>query len=105
MILQLFQNLFGGGKKKQQVQEFLERNAVVIDVRTPAEFDSGHYKNSKNIPLHTISGRIQMIKSMKKPVIVCCASGMRSGQAKSILERNGIEVINAGSWTYLNNNF
>lgn len=104
MILEFIKNLFGG-KKKEEVKAFLDRQAVVIDVRTPAEFDTGHFKGAKNIPLHLVASKIQQVKAFNKPVIVCCASGMRSGQAKSILERNGIEVINAGSWTFLNNNF
>jgi rhodanese-related sulfurtransferase len=105
MITGFLKKLFGNSNKKNMVKDYLGKKAVVIDVRTPAEFDSGHYNNSKNIPLHLISSRIQQIKSFNKPIIVCCASGMRSGQAKSILERNGIEVINAGSWTFLSNNF
>lgn len=103
-MLQFLKNLFGGNKK-EKIQELFNKKAVVIDVRTPAEFDSGHYKNSMNIPLHLVSGRINQIKALNKPVIVCCASGMRSVQAKSIIERNGIEVFNAGSWSYLNKNF
>lgn len=104
MILDFIKNLFGG-KKKEEVKAFLDRKAVVIDVRTPSEFDAGHFKGAKNIPLHLVSSKIQQVKAFNKPIIVCCASGMRSGQAKSILERNGIEVINAGSWIFLNNNF
>jgi rhodanese-related sulfurtransferase len=104
MIFGFLSNLFGA-KKKEKVKAFLDRQAVVIDVRTPAEFDAGHFKGAKNIPLHLIASKIQQVKAFNKPIIVCCASGMRSGQAKSILERNGIEVINAGSWTFLHNNF
>ena len=98
----ILSSLFGGGRS-EKVAEFLENGAVIIDVRSPGEFQSGHNKGSKNIPLQNISGSIAKIKAMKKPIVVCCASGMRSGQAKSILEREGIEVVNAGGWTALQN--
>ncbi|MBK7129092.1 MAG: rhodanese-like domain-containing protein [Crocinitomicaceae bacterium] len=93
----LFGNLFGGQSQKN-VKEMLANGAVIIDVRTPQEFQGGNVKGSKNIPLDRIENEVKKIKAMNKPVVVCCASGMRSGQAKSILQRHGIEVENAGSW-------
>ncbi len=81
---------------------FLEKGAVIIDVRTPNEFLGGHIKKSKNIPLNEISSRINEIRSLNKPVIVCCQSGMRSSQAVSLLQKNNVEVINGGGWQKLN---
>lgn len=97
MTMGLFGNLFGGQSQKN-VKEMLANGAVIIDVRTPQEFQGGNVKGSKNIPLDRIESEAKKIKAMNKPVVVCCASGMRSGQAKSILQRHGIEVENAGSW-------
>lgn len=77
---------------------FAQRGAVIIDVRTPGEFKSGHGKNAKNIPLDKIGKEVSKIKAMNKPVIVCCRSGARSGQAAGILKGAGIEVINGGAW-------
>lgn len=87
-----------GTSSTEQLQEFKNRGAVVIDVRTPGEFASGHSKGAKNIPLDKISAQVTAIKKMNKPVIVCCRSGARSGQAASILKNAGIEVVNAGAW-------
>lgn len=84
--------------KTDKLKDFAERGAVVIDVRTSTEFKGGHVKGAKNYPLQTISSRIADIKKMNKPVILCCASGMRSGQATSILKQQGIECMNGGSW-------
>jgi rhodanese-related sulfurtransferase len=70
-------------------------------VRTPEEFQGGHIKGSKNITLNTISSKINDIKNLNKPVIACCASGMRSSQATSILKSNGIEAMNGGGWSSL----
>ncbi|MBP9794054.1 MAG: rhodanese-like domain-containing protein [Flavobacterium sp.] len=95
-------DLLGFGNKTNSIQEFRAKGAIIIDVRTPGEFASGHIKGSKNIPLDTISSKIVEIKKLNKPVIACCRSGMRSGQATSILKQNGIEVINGGGWDSLN---
>jgi len=93
--------LFGGGAKKEQIIDMISRGGIIIDVRSQAEFKGGNVPGSKNIPLDTISGKANNIKKLNKPVIVCCASGMRSGQAASILKSKGIEVINGGSWRSL----
>ena len=92
-----FFNLFrSGGSDK--VGEYLEKGAVVIDVRTVAEFNDGHAEGVKNIVLDTIENHIDKIKAFKKPVITCCRSGARSGNAESILKGHGIDCINGGPW-------
>lgn len=96
-----FLDMLGFGNKTEKIKEFVEREAIIIDVRSAGEFASGHIKDSKNIPLNTISTKVEEIKKLGKPVIVCCASGMRSAQAASILKQNGIEVINGGGWSSL----
>ena len=89
--------LFGFGKNK--IKEVLKKGAVVIDVRTPHEFDRGKVPGSLNIPVDRIQSSIERIKAMKKPVVLCCASGMRSSAAKKILTDSGIkDVYNGGSW-------
>lgn len=96
-----FLDLLGFGNKTNDIKEFMEKGAVIIDVRTPGEFQGGHIKGSKNIPLNVISSRIAEIKKLNRPVIACCASGMRSAQATSILKSNGIECTNGGGWSSL----
>jgi rhodanese-related sulfurtransferase len=83
---------------QNQIKEFNERGAVVIDVRTPMEFSEGHVDHSINIPLHVLQARLHEIKDMKKPVIAVCRSGARSGQATGFLNQQGIETINGGPW-------
>lgn len=94
-------NLLGFGSKSNNIKDFIDRGAVIIDVRTYEEFASGHIKGAKNIPLQIISGKLAEIIKLNKPVIVCCRSGMRSAQAASILKAQGIEVINGGGWESL----
>lgn len=94
----LLDKLFG---PKVDLGEILKNGASIIDVRTPAEYKGGHVKGSVNIPLDQIRGKVDKIKKMKQPVVLCCASGMRSGQATGILKSSGLEAYNAGPWTSL----
>ncbi len=91
----MFGFLFG----KNKIKEALRRSAVVIDVRTPHEYDQGRVPGSINIPVDRIAAGVERIKAMNKPVVLCCASGMRSATAKEILKSAGLEeVYNGGSW-------
>jgi rhodanese-related sulfurtransferase len=91
----MFGFLFG----KNKVKEALRQGAVIIDVRTPHEYDQGRVPQSINIPSERIGASIERIKAMKKPVVLCCASGMRAGAAKNMLKSAGLkEVYNGGSW-------
>lgn len=94
-------SMLGFGGKSENVRDFMDKGAVIIDVRTVGEFQSGHIKGSKNIPLDNIFSKVNEIKRLEKPVIVCCRSGMRSAQAASILKNNGIDVMNGGGWQSL----
>lgn len=81
----------------------IKSGAVIVDVRSKGEYQGGHIKNSLNIPLDTLSGNFSKLKK-DKPVITCCASGMRSASAKGILKSNGFtEVYNGGGWMSLKN--
>ena len=82
-------------------RELMKQGAQIIDVRTNAEFKSGHIKGSVNIPLQVIAAQLGKIRK-DKPVITCCASGMRSASAKSVLLANGFsDVHNGGGWLTL----
>lgn len=89
------------GNKNEEIKSFYTRGAIIIDVRTKGEYDLGAIPGSKNIPLQVINAKIKDIKKLNKPIITCCASGMRSGSAASILNSNGIESINGGGWKSL----
>jgi rhodanese-related sulfurtransferase len=91
------------GNKSDKIKDFQSRKAIIIDVRTKAEFDQGAIPGSKNIPLQVLNSKINEIKKLNRPVIACCASGMRSASAASVLKSNGIEAINGGGWSSLRN--
>ena len=79
-----------------------ENLGTIVDVRTYSEFSGGNVAGSINIPLNEIPMRIEQLKAMKAPLILCCASGMRSGQAQNYLSQNKIECYNGGSWLDVN---
>ena len=79
-------------------------DAVIIDVRTDAEFNSGHLKDAINLPLDRVSQQIHMIKKLKKPLLIVCQSGNRSRMAVNLLNQSGIRAIDGGSWKqYISN--
>jgi phage shock protein E len=84
-------------------KELLNRGAVIIDVRTIEEFRQGHIDRSVNIPLNSLPHNLSKLKK-DQVIITCCASGIRSASAKSILNSNGYsEVYNGGGWKSLQN--
>lgn len=85
-------------KSKNRLFKKMKTKVTIIDVRTPAEFMSGHVAESINIPLQEITQRLDEIKNMQQPIVLCCASGGRSGQATAFLRGHGIECENGGSW-------
>ena len=88
---------------KADYKELMKNGAQIIDVRTKEEYQGGHIRSSVNIPLQNLQGNLSKIKK-DKPVITCCASGMRSASAKNILKSNGFaEVYNGGGWISLQN--
>jgi len=86
------------GNKNKKIQDFKSRGAIILDVRSKGEYDSGAIPGSKNIPLQSINSKISTIKKWNKPVICCCASGMRSSGAARILRQQGVEAMNGGGW-------
>lgn len=75
---------------------------TVVDVRTPAEFRGGSVSGAVNVPLNEIPQRLEEIKGMDAPLILCCATGNRSGQAENFLSRQGVDCLNGGSWLEVN---
>ena len=79
-----------------------EKQGPIVDVRTPSEFMGGNVSGSINLPLQEIQQRLDEIKNLKVPLVLCCASGARSGMATQFLSNLGIECYNGGSWLNVN---
>lgn len=100
-MIEILKQMFGIAPEADY-KELMKREATIIDVRTRAEYQQGHIRGSVNIPLNNLSNHYSKLDK-NKPIITCCASGVRSAQAKSILQANGFsEVFNGGGWSSLN---
>ena len=98
--MSIFEKLFGS-TPKVDLADIIKQGAFLVDVRSPAEFAGGNVKGSVNIPLDKVNSQLSKFKN-KKTIVVFCQSGGRSGQAKTILEKNGLaNVINGRTWNYV----
>ena len=82
----------------EEIKNYLNKGAVILDVRTQQEWDEGHTDGAEHIVLSLIPSEIDKIKSWNKSVIAVCRSGGRSGQATDFLKSNGVDIINGGPW-------
>ena len=96
LIFRFFNNL----KKRNSIKEFINDNAIIIDVRSESEFNSGHIKNSINIPLKDLMYNIKDLNKEDKYITVC-AMGMRAESARKFFHKKGYKVVNGGSWSDL----
>jgi len=97
-MINLIKRILGLGPKINY-SELVKNGAVILDVRSTGEYADGHIKGSVNIPVDQLRNNFEKLKDKKKPIITCCASGMRSATAKSILLNAGYEeVYNGGGW-------
>ncbi len=102
-MLNTLKKLFGIGPSVNYA-ELAKNGAIILDVRSKGEYNGGHIKGSINISVDTLKTNLGKLKDKNKPIITCCASGMRSASAKSILASNGFtQVYNGGGWSSLQN--
>ncbi|MBL7857795.1 MAG: rhodanese-like domain-containing protein [Cyclobacteriaceae bacterium] len=100
-MIQQLKEMLGIGPEAD-FAELVKNGATIVDVRTKGEYAGGHIKGSINIPLDQLESKLGQLKK-DKAIITCCASGMRSSSAKSILKSHGFEnVHNGGGWGNLN---
>lgn len=86
---------------KSDLPKLKAAGASLVDVRSVGEFAHANAPGTLNIPLSELGSRLDEIPE-DKPVVVCCASGSRSGMAKLLLLKNGYRnVHNIGNWSNL----
>ncbi|MBL1281559.1 MAG: rhodanese-like domain-containing protein [Fluviicola sp.] len=78
------------------------KDYTIVDVRTQAEFMGGNVSGSINIPLQEVVDREVEVMELKQPVLFCCASGGRSGQATQYFKSKGLDCENGGGWMEVN---
>lgn len=102
-MINTLKKLFGFGPSVNYA-EMVKNGAIILDVRSKGEFAGGHIKGSINISVDTLRNNLAKLKDKDKTIITCCASGMRSATAKSILQSNGyVNVYNGRGWNSLQN--
>jgi phage shock protein E len=102
-MINTLKKLFGLGPAVNYA-ELVKNGATILDVRSKGEFAGGHITGSLNISVDVLRNNLAKLKDKNKPIITCCASGMRSASAKSILQSNGFaNVYNGGGWNSLQN--
>lgn len=74
-------------------------STVLVDVRSPWEYEMEHIPGAKNIPLEDVTANLEEFRSFKQPVVLYCRSGNRSGMALTILKQQGVtDVYNGGGY-------
>ena len=89
-----------GVASADQVNSALQKGAKIIDVRSAEEYASGHLEKAVNIPVGELETRIsQCVTNKEQPLLLHCASGVRSGHGKRILQKLGYsQVLNVGGY-------
>lgn len=100
-MLSFLKNLVGGSGGSEELQQAITNGAIIIDVRTRAEYAGGHVAGSKNVPLNELGPELKRLPK-DKTIVFCCASGARSGSATSIATEQGYHAMNGGPWTRVN---
>jgi phage shock protein E len=100
-MLQTLKKIFSTSPAPDYTQ-LIKEGAVILDVRSRGEFSQGSIKGSMNIAVNELNSNLHQLKDKNRPIITCCASGIRSASAKNILKSNGYTTVyNGGSWSGL----
>ena len=100
-MLGFIRNLLGS-TSTLNYKQLVREGAIIVDVRSKGEYESGHIQGSINIPVDQLRNNLPKLKEKNKPIITCCASGMRSASAKVLLVSQGFKnVHNGGGWQHL----
>ena len=108
--MNVFDMLFGKPVSTMNATELNDRlknskRPIVIDVRQPDEYRTGHIAGAKLIPLNKLNSRMKELPQSREIVCVC-ASGNRSGSATRMLVKAGFNAVNLkggmNSWRHAN---
>ena len=83
-----------------EAHKLVKEGALLLDVRTAAEYASGHLPGAVNVPLSELNSKLETLSSKERVVVVYCLSGTRSGMAARVLRNAGFsQVSNLGAMT------
>ena len=101
MIIEKIKKWLGFSETETDYKSLVEAGAQIIDLRTPAEFSTGHIPNSINIPLALLAKKIGRLDK-ERQIILCCGSGVRSAAGRNTLQSMGYRFVHdGGSWRRL----
>lgn len=80
-----------------EAKTLVKQGALLLDVRTPQEFSSGHLQGAKNIPVQELGSRMSELPPTSRSVVVYCRSGGRSASAARMLRSSGYQVHDLGA--------
>jgi phage shock protein E len=95
-LASLLPSIAAASERAQAAWEWIEQDAVVIDVRTVGEFQTGHLQGALNIPVAELDRADLSFLAKNQPVVVYCRSGNRSGSAEQILLSKGYSKVHNG---------
>jgi rhodanese-related sulfurtransferase len=84
---------FMGKISPEKARSLVAEGARLVDVRSPGEFAGGHLDGALNIPVGDLSNRMAELGDKARPVVLYCASGMRSASAAGTLRRAGFADV------------
>ena len=90
-----FLNIFFRNSKSKLL-DYVNKGAVILDVRTEKEYRTNHISEALHIPLQKLEHRLDDIAQLNRPIVVYCTSGIRSAQATRLLKSYNIDAINGG---------
>ncbi|RMG95386.1 MAG: rhodanese-like domain-containing protein [Deltaproteobacteria bacterium] len=89
--------LFRNPRNLEEARRLVDEGALLVDVRTPAEFAAGHVEGAKNIPVQELPQRLRELGDPSRPVVLYCRSGARSASAARLLAQHGFtKVVDVG---------
>jgi rhodanese-related sulfurtransferase len=92
-VMLLLSRMFLGKVEPTKARELVAAGGTLVDVRSPQEYSSGHIPGALNIPVQQLADRMRELGETSRPVVVYCASGMRSASARSMLRRAGFQHV------------
>lgn len=78
----------------EKLEELESKGSIIIDVRSPQEFEEGHIEGAISIPEYELKNRVRNeIVNLEEPIIVYCSTGHRSKRAQELLEQMGYKEV------------
>lgn len=91
----MFSTLFGSKTPSHEGRKLVASGALLLDVRTPSEFQEEHVQGATNIPVQELAARMHEVPK-DASIVVYCRSGGRSAMAAQMLRARGHQVLDVG---------